>query len=193
MGAQSGSYDRESEFETRSRDSWMKGFNNFDDVSMSSSTILSPGSSVKHLLQADEYEPEPINTNHFHHSSDTLKQSNGAKKSERSLTSFEHAILDSMASPSNISPQNKEQQQQQRQQQQQQYQHPMSYTSNLPLPNIYEDQINVRAGMPPPRARVASQKSNASMLSTGSSARPQLNEHKASSNVSMLSDLTDTS
>ncbi len=167
-----GSYD--GEFETRSHNSWMKGLHNFDDVSMSSSHILSPGSSVKNVLQGEDLEPEPIPTsNHY----DSRGTNNVTKKSDRSLSSFEYAILDSMVSPTNTN-------------------------SNLggqpSLPNIYEDPNSnnpmPELPMPPPRSRVYNQKSNLSMFSTGSSSRPNLNEHnKEPSNISMLSDLTDSS
>jgi len=165
------SYDRDSEFETRSQNSWMGNIklNNFDDVSMTSSTILSPGSSVKHNFQTDDLEPEPLHPRDYNHDSrETITTSNHTKKSEKSLSSFECAILDSMISPANIGGQ----------------------STNFALPNIYEGQNH--PVMPPPRSRLPNQKSNTSMLSAGSS-RPTLHEHKASSNVSMMSDLTDTS
>lgn len=165
------SYDRDSEFETRSQNSWMGGIklNTFDDMSMTSSTILSPGNSVKHNFQTDDLEPEPLHPRDYNDSRETITTSNHVKKSEKSLSSFECAILDSMISPANI-----------------------GGHSNFALPNIYEGQNHAGTGMPPPRSRLPNQKSNTSMLSAGSS-RPTLHEHKESSNVSMMSDLTDGS
>jgi hypothetical protein len=178
MDLPKGSYDRDSDYETRSQSSWIKGLNNLEDMSMSSSTILSPGNSVKLNFQGDDLEPEPIHANTFHNSRETIHTSNTVKKSaEKSLSSFEYDILTSMvnqSSPVNAGQQN----QNQNQQQQQPY----------ALPNIYEDQNNTLVGMPPPRSRLPMQKSNTSMMSSGS--RPQLSDHKNSSNISMLSDLT---
>lgn len=172
-----GSYDRDSEFETRSRDSWMKSFNmnNMEEMSLSSGTILSPGSSVK-ILQGEDYEPEPIHPNEFNHAEGNVNTNTLRKTDTKSLSSFECVILDSMISPANMS------------------QNPAgAQESNLQLPNIYEDQNNNIPQRPRQKSRVASQRSNVSMYSSANSSRPGFSEYKAPSNMSLFSDITDNS
>ena len=172
-----GSYDRDSEFETRSRDSWMKGINinNMEDMSLSSATIMSPGSSVK-ILQGEDYEPEPIHPNEFNHAEGNVNTNTLRKADTKSLSSFECVILDSMISPANMS------------------QNPASaLESNLQLPNIYEDQNNDKPQRPRQKSRAASQRSNISMYSSANSSRPGFSEYKAPSNMSLFSDITDNS
>ena len=158
--ATKGSYDRDSD-----HNSWIKGLNNFDDVSMSSSTIMSPGNSIKQLLQNEDLEPVA-----FHDSRDSTIHVTNGKKKEKSLSSFESAILDSLATPTNIG-------------------------QSVALPNIYEDQnkyddFNVPQRKP---SRLPSQRSNISMMSSNVSSRPTLYDNKSHSNVSMLSECTDGS
>jgi len=179
------SYDRDSEYlENRSQHSWMKAI---EDMSMSSG-MRSPGSSVKHFLQGDDLEPEPLcfHTDPNDHSNTTLLASNmnDMKKSERSLSSFEQSVLDSMISPTNFSP------------------------MNISLPYISEDQnYNTRSGMPPPKSRLPTNRTSGNVGGTNTgapvpvnssssntiSSRPNLSDNKTASNVSMLSDFTDSS
>ncbi len=88
-------------------------------------------------------------------------------------------LLDNMISPANMS-QNHSQQ-------------PISKGNNH-LPQIFEDQNIDIPQRPRQKARSQSQRSNISMYSaTSSSNRPPGLEYKAPSNMSLFSDLTDTS
>ncbi len=177
LATSKGSYDRDSEFDSRSRDSWLKGFGNMDDMmSLASGDLASPSSSVNKLLQSEEYEPEPINPSEFNNSVPNGNTNNARKFDNKSLniSSYEYAVLGNMISPANMG------------------QNP-AQPGNLQLPDISEDQNNSLNQRPRQRARGASQRSNVSMYSAASSNRPSLNEHKAPSNISMFSDITENS
>ncbi len=65
--------------------------NNIEDMSLASGSMLSPGSSVKNLLQSDDFDPEPINPNEFNNTD--LHTTNFKKPEKQSLSAFEHAII----------------------------------------------------------------------------------------------------
>lgn len=197
------SFDRSDYMETMSRSSWMKSVNTFDDVSMTSNVMLSPGSSVKQMMLNDikplDIEPLDIRNNSLLHDNMNMKKSDKSL-GKASLSTFESQILENLISPTNDNT--------------------LQMGASMPaLPNIDEDDSRIlpQNRMPPPTSRYrggyafsnynsaqthAQQQSNSSMTAPvqgqqptyGGSSRSMMNANmRGASAVSMLSDLSDFS
>ena len=180
--------DRSELLETMSRSSWMKSFQSIDDASMSTTSLLSPGNSLR--LDVADTEPSHLDLQHHDHSFNdsnlTAQVANLAKvKSEpgdeRSITSFECQLFDTMmnSSPTNgfptISTTNSFQMSTHQEHHHQMLPSPVRQKSN----SSFGRQSTVATAHNP------GQNSNPS--------RPTLNNLKGTSQVSMMSDITDMS
>ena len=184
--------DRSELLETMSRSSWMKSFQSIDDASMSTTSLLSPGNSFR--LDAPDTEPSHLDLQHHDHSFNdsnltaqvaNLTNVKNETGDERSISSFECQLFDTMmnSSPTNGFP-------------------TISTTNSFQMnTNQEQSSLNHHQMLPSP----VRQKSNSSFgrpstVATAqhsgqypTSNRPTLNNLKGTSQVSMMSDITDLS